>query len=316
MYTFGPIPSRRLGKSLGINHIPPKICSYTCVYCQQGHSNKMQAERQTFYAPEELFKDVKETVQQIRSAGEEIDYISFVPDGEPTLDINLGREIEMVKELGIPVAVITNGSLLDRKDVRQDLAKADWVSVKIDSVEEDLWRKIDHPLRSLSLSSILEGIKQFAGEFSHELYTETMLVRGVNDSLRSLEATARFIASIEPKCAYLSIPTRPPADHWVQAPDEAAIHQAVQIFTRYLPSVEYLLGYEGNAFASTGKPAEDLLSITAVHPMREDAVQAFLEKTGSDWQLIDQLIADGKLVQIDHDGYRFYMRKLYAGYKR
>ena len=106
MKTFGPIPSRRLGNSLGINNIPPKICTYTCVYCQQGHSSKMQLERQAFYDPDELVQEVKEKVKQTGAAGEKIDFLTFVPDGEPTLDINLGKEIDLLKPLGIKIAVI------------------------------------------------------------------------------------------------------------------------------------------------------------------------------------------------------------------
>ncbi|HHW62243.1 MAG TPA: radical SAM protein [Syntrophomonadaceae bacterium] len=316
MYTFGPIPSRRLGQSLGVNHIPPKICTYTCVYCQQGHSSRMQAERQSFYSPQELYQNVKKAVNQAQEAGQTIDYISFVPDGEPTLDINLGEEIDLVKELGLPVAVITNSSLLNRQDVRQDLARADWVSVKIDAVDENTWRKIDRPLRSLSLPAILGGLQQFAQAYEGQLHTETMLVRGLNDSPATLSATAAFIAGLQPRRAYLAIPTRPPADRQVQPPDEKAISQAVQIFSQSLPDVEYLLGYEGNAFASTGKVEEDLLSITAVHPMREDAVEELLKQRGRDWKMVEQLLAENKLVEIEHDGHRFYMRKLYPGYKR
>src|SRR6056297_3546474 len=115
MYTFGPIPSRRLGRSLGINNIPPKICSYTCVYCQQGHSTHMQIERQPFYEPEEIYAEVKGVVARAAEQGEVIDYLSFVPDGEPTLDINLGKEIEMLRPLGVKIAVITNSSLLWRE---------------------------------------------------------------------------------------------------------------------------------------------------------------------------------------------------------
>ena len=110
MIAFGPVPSRRLGRSLGINHIPPKVCTYACVYCQLGRTIKMQVERGTFYEPEDILKDVRDKVEKSREVGEAIDYLSFVPDGEPTLDVNLGREIELLKPLGIKIAVITNGS--------------------------------------------------------------------------------------------------------------------------------------------------------------------------------------------------------------
>jgi len=99
---FGPVPSRRLGRSLGINNIPPKICSYSCVYCQLGRTLRMEIERRAFYEPEELIRAVRERVEELREGGERIDYLTFVPDGEPTLDSNLGEEIAALKDLGIP----------------------------------------------------------------------------------------------------------------------------------------------------------------------------------------------------------------------
>jgi wyosine [tRNA(Phe)-imidazoG37] synthetase (radical SAM superfamily) len=108
MRAFGPVPSRRLGRSLGINNIPPKACTYSCVYCQVGRTSEMQVERRSFYDPEEVVQDVWDRVQRSTEAGETIDYLTFVPDGEPTLDVHLGREIELLKPLGIPIAVITN----------------------------------------------------------------------------------------------------------------------------------------------------------------------------------------------------------------
>ena len=124
---FGPIPSRRLGRSLGINHIPPKICSYACTYCQLGKTVKMQVERKAFYPPEVIFKLVQDKITQVRSQGKSIDYLAFVPDGEPMLDENLGETIGLLKTLDIPVAVISNASLITEKKVRTELSGADWV---------------------------------------------------------------------------------------------------------------------------------------------------------------------------------------------
>jgi wyosine [tRNA(Phe)-imidazoG37] synthetase (radical SAM superfamily) len=136
MIAFGPVPSRRLGRSLGINNIPPKVCTYACVYCQVGRTTEMTIGRRTFYDPDEVLQDVQEKISKSDEAGEPIDYLTFVPDGEPTLDTNLGREIDLLTPLGIPIAVITNNSLLSRQDVRDDLVGADWVSLKVDAVGE------------------------------------------------------------------------------------------------------------------------------------------------------------------------------------
>ncbi len=316
MLTFGPVPSRRLGRSLGVNNIPPKICTYSCTYCQQGHSSRVQIERQAFFEPEEILAAVKEQIDRATAAGDNIDYISFVPDGEPTLDINLSQEIELLKPLNIPIAVITNASLLWKADIRAELARADWVSVKVDTVDEQIWRKIDHPHRGLSLPLIMEGILTFASDYQGKLYTETMLVHRINDDEENLNQNAGFIARIKPVTAYISIPTRPPADKKIKPPDEKTLNNAYQIYSRYIDKVEYLIGQEEDTFAYTGNLEKDLLSITSVHPMRESAVQELLEKAGQEWNAVEQLIADGKLIQLNFDGAKFYMRKLYDKYKR
>jgi wyosine [tRNA(Phe)-imidazoG37] synthetase (radical SAM superfamily) len=306
---FGPVPSRRLGRSLGINNVLPKVCSYSCVYCQLGRTIKMRAERQDFYPPKDLAQAVREQVDRVRDSGEEIDYLTFVPDGEPTLDINLGREIELLRPLGIPVAVISNSSLMWREDVRSELLKADWVSLKVDSMKEDVWRRIDRPHGSLALNAILEGIEEFAPTFDGQLVTETMLVHGFNDQREQLTEVAQFVSGLQPCVAYLSVPTRPPAEDWVQPSAEEDLNQAFQILSERLDRVEYLVGYEGDAFASTGDARQDLLSITAVHPMRREAVAKLLSRTKADWGVVEELVEGGLLVETRYGGNVFYVRR-------
>lgn len=310
MIVFGPVPSRRLGHSLGINNIPPKVCTYACVYCQLGRTIKMQAERRAFHKPMEILHAVREKVKKAGEKRESIDYLAFVPDGEPTLDVHLGQEIDLLKPLGIKVAVITNASLIWREDVREELMKADWVSLKIDSVTAEVWHRIDRPIGALSLPAILDGALEFSKTFGGELVTETMLVKSVNDGDDHIRKIADFLARLRPARAYLSVPTRPPAEAWVQPPDEETIHRAFHILREQVGPVEYLIGYEGNAFAFTGNVEEDLLSITAVHPMRKEAVDAFLVKAGADWFVVNRMINRNQLIEMEYDGRKFYMRKL------
>jgi len=310
MIAYGPVPSRRLGQSLGINNIPPKICTYSCIYCQIGRTLNMNVNQQAFYKPKEMLKDVKNKVKDAKSKKEPIDYLAFVPDGEPTLDINLAEEIGVLSSLGIKIAVITNASLLWKKDVRDALCKADWVSLKIDAVNPDIWRRIDRPYKSLKLEKILEGISEFSQIFNGDLVTETMLIQDVNDSVKELENVADFISGLNPKKSYISIPIRPPAEKWVKPVDEHRINMAYQIFKEKDIDVEYLIGYEGNTFAFTGNVESDLLSITSVHPMRKDGVNNFLTKAKSDWSIIEKLIKENKLVELEYGGNKFYMRKL------
>jgi wyosine [tRNA(Phe)-imidazoG37] synthetase (radical SAM superfamily) len=297
---------------MGINNIPPKICSYACIYCQLGRTLKLQIERRAFYEPEGIINAVHEKVAKVLEQDEVIDYLTFVPDGEPTLDINLGAEISALKELGIPIAVISNASLIWRADVRANLMEADWVSLKVDAAQSPRWRRINRPYGRLDLHEIQEGIRAFSDEFQGEFVTETMLVKGVNDNEFDLEKIASFLGQIHPAVAYVSIPTRPPAENWVQPADENSINLAYQLVKQEVDQVELLLGYEGNAFSSTGDAEEDLLSITAVHPMREDAVQSLLAKSGSSWELMDELLEHEKIVEILHDGKRFYLRHIFS----
>jgi wyosine [tRNA(Phe)-imidazoG37] synthetase (radical SAM superfamily) len=310
MIAYGPVPSRRLGRSLGINHIPPKTCTYSCVYCQLGRTTQMRCERRKTYPLEEVVQAVEERVERAHERGEVIDYLTFVPDGEPTMDLNLGREMELLRPLGITIAVISNGSLLWREDVRRELTGADWVSLKVDAVTDEVWRKVDRPHGRLRLEAILDGMRAFREVFRGELTTETMLVKGVNDGDDEIPRIADFLEELGPDKAYLAVPTRPPAEDWVEPPDEETLNRAYQSFANRLSDVEYLIGYEGDAFAFTGNFEEDLLSITSVHPMREDAVETLLKRAKAGWSSVDHLIKEGKVIQLDYLGRKYYMRRI------
>ncbi len=313
---FGPIPSRRLGKSLGINNIPPKVCTYSCLYCQVGPTMDRSTEPRDFYPPERIAEEIGAHVEAVRAQGEAIDHLTFAPDGEPTLDIGLGESIRLLRPLGIPIAVISNGSLLWRPEVRERLASADWVSVKVDSAVESIWRKVDRPHPDLDLGTILDGIRQFAVEFDGELVSETMLVEGINDGPESIAAVGEFLRELGLPLAYVSIPTRPTPYPSITAPDEETVTRAYGLLSEYVPRVECLIGYEGDAFASTGDPAADLLAITAVHPMRPSAIQKLLDRTGADWDLVEGYVADGTLTAIDYRGERYYVRRFQSSISR
>lgn len=270
----------------------------------------MQVERGEFYAPDEILRAVRSKVQRASALGEAIDYVTFVPDGEPTLDSNLGSEIELLESLDIRIAVITNASLAWRTDVRRDLLKADWVSLKVDSTREETWRKINRPHRTLELASILEGIIEFGRAYRGELAVETMLVTGLNDSTEHMEEVAGFLSQLKPDKAYLAIPTRPPAESWVQPPKEQNLNRAYQILAESVDNIEYLIGYEGDEFASTGDVEEDILSITAVHPMREEAVTKFLRRANAGWPIIHRLVEEGRITETEYRGKKFYTRTL------
>lgn len=310
MFVFGPVPSRRLGQSLGVNNIPPlKQCSYDCVYCQVGPTAQRSIRRQAFYAPQEIAQAVERKLAECRQAHARVDYITFVPDGEPTLDINLGRAIELLRPLGCKIAVITNATLIGQEDVREDLLRADWISLKVDAVQEDAWRVINRPHPALELQPMLDGMRAFVQAFAGTLTTETLLVCGINDDDANLEDVAATLADLQPAVAYVAAPTRPPAENWVRAPEEAALHRAYQIFARRLDTVEFLLGFAEDSFHATSDPAQALLSITAVHPMREEEALSYVHQMGAGRDVLDTLVAEEQLVCIPYEGRRFYVRR-------
>ena len=307
---FGPVPSRRLGRSLGINNIPPKHCSYACRYCQVGGTTDRTIERRTFYSTDAIVTAVERQVAQSRERGEEIDYLTFVPDGEPTLDIHLGESIAALKPLGIPIAVITNASLLWQHSVRGALEQADWVSLKVDSVDEHTWRRVNRPFHELTLEQVLHGMETFAREYTGTLVSETMLLAGINDDEAGVAQVADFLAPLPLACAYLAVPTRPTDDKAVHGPNEAILTRAYQQFTDRLAKVELLIGYEGDAFAASGDITADILSISAVHPLRRSALTELLKRNGAEWKAVQQLLDSGQLREVSYGGDTFYARRL------
>ena len=310
MLTFGPVPSRRLGHSLGINNIPPKSCSYSCIYCQVGVTKNTEIIPRNFYTPEQIFLAVEKHLLLVQNKGEQVDYLTFVPDGEPGLDIQLSETIERLRPLGISIAIISNASLIWREEIRDTFAQADWVSLKVDAIDETLWQQINRPHSSLNHQIILDGMLNFAKNFSGTFATESMFIKGLNDHDKAVNDLADFLGTLKPDKSYLSIPIRPPAEKSVHAPDEATLNRIFQIVNQQVKHVELITGYEGNAFASTGNVAEDLLAITSVHPLREEAVKVLLAKSGEDWEQVTQLINQGQLIQTEYDGQIFYVRHI------
>ena len=309
MITFGPVPSRRLGRSLGINNIPAKICSYSCAYCQIGRTLQMEVVRRPYYSAQKIYDEVKEKVDIARKQGLTINYLTFVPDGEPTLDSNLGQEIDMLKRLGIKIAIISNSSLVWDESVRKEMAKADWICLKVDTADEQTWRSIDRPHRALNHGAILQGIIEFSCEYNGTLATESMLLSGINDDESSLRETAEFLAEVDPATSYISAPIRPPAEMWVKVPSEENINRAYQIFSARTKHVELLVGYEGDSFDFTGNAESDILSIAAVHPMRDAAIRQLLQHSNEGWEIVQRLIDRGVLVRTEYQGHSFYLRR-------
>lgn len=313
MIVYGPVPSRRLGQSIGINNIPPKTCSYSCVYCQLGRTNRMQVKRQAFYKPEDICREAEIKLKQLETENKHADYFSFVPDGEPTLDMNLGKTIELLKPYNTKIAVITNASLLWMDDVKEDLMGADWVSVSIDAAEETTWHKIDRPHGMLKHQDILNGIIEFSKAFHGTLVTETMLVEGINDHETCIKKIAEQIALVQPQKAYLLVPTRPPAESSVRRASAENLRKATAIIRGVSGTeVECITGDETEeGFFFTEDIADDIISIASVHPIREDIIENLLEKRNANRSVISELLDRGSLIKYTYEGKKFYKRNIH-----
>lgn len=311
MISFGPVPSRRLGKSLGINNIPSKkVCSYSCIYCQVGITKDFRTKQTTFYKPNDIFIAVKKHLDLLNEK-DKPDYLTFVSNGEPTLDRHLGETIETLKIFGIPIAVITNASLLFNPNVRDALYLADWVSVKVDSNDRTIWEWINRPDSNLDFECYRESVIDFSVKYSGKLMTETMLVSGVNDSQNALKQTAELLYSIQPDIAYLSIPIRPPAVSSIKIPSESAMIEAHQILSEKNIQVEFLLGFEGTDTGYTGNIIEDIVDMCTVHPIREDTMMELLTKDNATPDILTSLIEQKYIKAVQYNLNTFYIRRFF-----
>jgi len=244
MMVFGPVLSKRLGHSVGINNIRANKCSYACVYCHVDRKTHKSLRRDFHYKPEDIFSELQSLLIKVKARNKPLDYFTFIPCGESTLDINLGDTIDLIRLLGPKIAVITNGSLLTDDRVRQDLVKADYVSLKVDNVTDPIWRKQNRPLTDHHLEEVLAGMVEFSKIFKGWLVTETMLVEDLNTREEEFQETINFLKILNPKVAYLSVPIRHPAKNWVHRPNQTTVDRCFQMMCRELNQVDYLKSCE------------------------------------------------------------------------
>ncbi len=206
-FVFGPVLSRRLGRSLGIDPVPLKTCTYDCVYCQLGRTPSKTAEIKPWVEPGPIIDELKEVLGEVSA-----DYITISGSGEPTLNQNIGALILAIKDItDIPVCVITNGSLLQNKKVRESLTPADLVIPSLDAGDSETFRKINRPHDSVSFDAMAEGIEKFSREFKGKIWLEVMLVENINSSEEDIEKLIPLIRKINPEKIQINTIARPPA---------------------------------------------------------------------------------------------------------
>jgi wyosine [tRNA(Phe)-imidazoG37] synthetase (radical SAM superfamily) len=304
-YVYGPVPSRRLGKSLGIDTIPLKTCNWNCVYCQLGRTRPVVNERKNYYPPEEIIAEVRQALNSHQPG--EIDWVTFVGSGEPTLHASIGWLIRKVKQMtDLPVAVITNGSLLYLPDVREALMNADAVLPSLDAGTAKLFKQINRPYPVITFERLLHGLLIFQRNYWRNLWIEVMLVRGLNDTEEALEAIADALQQICPDEVHLNLPTRPPVETWVQPPDEEGLMRAKAILGKYAKVVHPIEGeYDLGDYDDL---VEAILGIITRHPMQAEELERTLVKwaPGQVYQVLEQLENSEKAQVVERYGVRFW----------
>jgi wyosine [tRNA(Phe)-imidazoG37] synthetase (radical SAM superfamily) len=308
-HVFGPVPSRRLGQSLGIDTIPIKACNWNCVYCQLGRSVPLTNERREYFWREDILVEVEQALAYHKPG--EIDWVTFVGSGETTLHSGIGWMIRQVKSLAqLPVAIITNGSLLYLPEVREELFAADAVMPTLDAGNEELYRRINRPHPDITFDRLVEGYLAFRKGYSGKLWVEVMLVQGLNDTPQALWEITRAMQQIRPDAVHITLPTRPPAEPWVQPPNPESLMYALAI----LGNVAEVVHPAEGSFDLSGYDnlTDAVIGIITRHPMRQEELERTLERwsPGQVSQTLEDLAKSGRAQVVERYGTRFWSASL------
>lgn len=302
---YGPVRSRRLGYVLGINNVKPKVCSYNCIYCPSGKTTCCSICTNYCLSPYELHLSVRKKLGEIEKSGKKIDYILFAGSGAPTLDSSLSKEISLLREFGYKIAVFTNSSLLWGDNIQEELMFADYVSLKIDTVNEETWQKMNRPHRRLDYNLILEGIEQFSKRFQGTLTTETTLIKNFNDNAGEIEELSKFLNKLKHQASYFMTPMYPPAESYAVSPDAETLQQLSILIKEKVKNSVLLCCPETEEFFATDDFENELLGLLALHPVSVDAVKHFIKGNGES-KILNNLIENFSIKEVMHNGKNFY----------
>ncbi|MBN2677561.1 MAG: radical SAM protein [Anaerolineaceae bacterium] len=304
-YVFGPVPSRRLGQSLGIDPVPLKTCNWNCVYCQLGRSRPVTNERKDYFPPGEIITQLRNALVAHKPG--DIDWVTFVGSGETSLHASLGLMIRQVKEITqLPVAVITNGSLLYLPTLRQELGLADAVLPTLDAGNAQLYKKINRPHPDITFERVIDGLTAFRKEYQGKLWVEVMLIRGLNDTEPALREIAKLLSAILPDEIHILQPTRPPVETWVRPPDNEGLLRARAILgdmARVVDPAEGTFDLRG-----ADNLMEAIIGIITRHPMKESELVESLNRWSSAdvIETLKELRKNGKAQIVKRYGVRFW----------
>jgi wyosine [tRNA(Phe)-imidazoG37] synthetase (radical SAM superfamily) len=304
-YIFGPVPSRRLGRSLGIDPIPLKTCNWNCVYCQLGRTRPLTNSIQPYHPIEGILDEVASVIDS--ETRPEIDWVTIVGSGEPTLHSQIGDLIEGLQDLtDLPVAVITNGALLFVPEVRSRLLAAQAVLPSLDAGSPQLYKNLNRPHPELNFQRVLEGLIQFRHEYDGHLWLEVMLIDGLNDTDGALYHLANAVGQIQPDVVHLSLPTRPPAENWVKPSTPAALARAAEILGEHA-----LVVSDQNGIFELDHQLDLVEAIAAIlqrHPMTQRQLEETIAlQPGADVEVcVKQLRSSGLAQVVMRHGQRYW----------
>jgi len=302
-YIFGPVPSRRLGRSLGVDLVPYKICTFDCIYCDVGRTTHKTISRQPFVSPEEIQRELELTLSILNKKP---DYITLSGSGEPTLNKNIGEIIRKIKEVtSIPIAVLTNGSLLFRDEVRKNILQADFVLPSLDAITPALFEYINRPHSSLRIEEIISGLIQFRKQYQGQIWLEVLFCRGVNDGKEEVEKLKDVIEKVEPDRIQLNTSVRPPAEDFVFPLTLKQLENIKEKLGDHAGVVSEFMGPMGDRFDSD-KDAEIIELIKRRPCTAEDISRALGLHLDEVVKYLGKLIKEGSVHYRMHEHHCYY----------
>lgn len=301
-YIYGPVPSRRLGRSLGIDLVPKKTCTYDCIYCQIGRTTHRTMERAEYIPADSILQDVKKIIRECSDA---VDFIACSGSGEPTLNLAIGEVIQGIKELtSVPVAVITNSSLLHQEEVRKAILQADVVMPSLDAVTPSVFQTVNRPHPSLDIAQVIQGLVDFRSEYGRQIWLEILLCRGVNDGKEEIEALQQAIRIIQPDKVQLNTVVRPAVEDYASILLPERIEQIRTALGEHVEVIAEFQGYKKMI------PAEDMAEkVVRLIQRRPETLDGLAKALGLHnlelTKILNKLTKDGRIK------YRVFNQQLY-----
>ncbi len=303
-FVYGPVPSRRLGRSLGVDIVPFKTCTYDCIYCQLGRTTQKTVRRASFAPVQEVVAELTDTLGQIPRP----DYVSISGSGEPTLHAEIGELVARIKEItDVPVALLTNGSLFFIPEVREACRAADLVIPSLDAGDDSLFRYVNRPHESLSFDEVVNGLVEFRSEYSGQMWLEVFLLGGVTAVVHEVMKIKQHADRIKPDRIQLNTVVRPAAEEYafpVAAEEMANLCKLLGEHAEVIPSFAPKPGSEESKALR-----DDILALVARRPCSvEDIANGLMMNRAHVLKYLDNLVSE-RLVTYTLRNRRVYYKK-------